>query len=212
MFETVADGAGTMSKQVEYFVAAHSPYAYLGHDRLVGLAAKYAVQVILKPFDLNKVFAISGGLPLAKRAPQRQAYRLKELKRWSDYLQLPMNLAPTFFPVQSEPSAKLIIATQLAHGTDAALALTGAVMRAVWAEQRNIADADTLVAIADSFDHDGKSLLKASETGSIQAEYDRFTDEAVAANIFGAPWYVVDGEAYWGQDRLDFVERAFAAT
>jgi 2-hydroxychromene-2-carboxylate isomerase len=200
-----------MSKLCEYFVAPHSPYAYLGHTRLVAIAAKHNVQVILKPFDLNKVFGISGGLPLAKRAPQRQAYRLKELTRWSEYLQLPLNLQPAFFPVQSEPSAKLIIATQLAHGTDAALVLTGAVMSAIWAEQRNIADHDTLVAIAEGFGHDGKSLMKASETASVQAEFDRFTDEAIAANIFGAPWYIVDGEAYWGQDRLDFVERAFAA-
>ncbi|WP_034295317.1 2-hydroxychromene-2-carboxylate isomerase [Herbaspirillum sp. RV1423] len=199
-----------MGKVCEYFFAPHSPFAYLGHARFVALAKQYDVQVILKPFDLSKIFGQSGGLPLAKRAPQRQAYRLKELARWSKYLGLPMNLQPTYFPVQSDAAARLIIATQLAHGTNAALDLTGAVMRAIWEEEKNIADSDTLLAIANELGHDGASLLKSSETASVQAEFDRFSEEATAANVFGAPWYVVDGEGYWGQDRLDFVERAFA--
>lgn len=199
-----------MSKICEYYFAPHSPYSYLGHARLVTLAKQYGVQMVLKPFDLSKLFAISGGLPLAKRAPQRQAYRLQELQRWSDYLQLPINLQPTYFPVHSDEAAKLIIATQLAHGTEAALELTGAIMRAVWAEEKNIADADTLIAIAAALGHDGKTLLKSADTASVEAEFVRFTEEAIAANVFGAPWYVVDGEGYWGQDRLDFVERAFA--
>ncbi len=85
-------------------------------------------------------------------------------------------------------------------------------MRAIWAEEKNIADMDTLHAIADTLGHDGKSLLKSSDTASVQAEFDRFTEEAANSNIFGAPWYVVEGEPYWGQDRLDFVERALQET
>jgi len=199
-----------MGKVCEYFFAPHSPFAYLGHARFVALAKQYEVQVVLKPFDLSKIFGQSGGLPLAKRAPQRQAYRLKELARWSKFLGLPMNLQPTYFPVQSDAAARLIIATQLAHGTHAALALSGAIMRAIWEEEKNIADTDTLLALANGLGHDGASLLKSSETASVQAEFDRFSEEASAAHIFGAPWYIVDGEGYWGQDRLDFVERAFA--
>lgn len=199
-----------MGKVCEYFFAPHSPFAYLGHARFVALAKQYNVQVALKPFDLSKIFGQSGGLPLAKRAPQRQAYRLKELDRWSKFLGLPMNLQPTYFPVQSDAAARLIIATQLAHGTNAALDLSGAVMRAIWEEEKNIADTDTLLALVNALGHDGASLLKSSETASVQAEFDRFSEEATSANIFGAPWFIVDGEGYWGQDRLDFVERAFA--
>ncbi|WP_395823407.1 2-hydroxychromene-2-carboxylate isomerase [Collimonas sp.] len=199
-----------MSKLCEYYFAPHSPFAYLGHARFTQLAKQYNVKIALKPCHLSKVFNISGGLPLAKRSPQRQAYRLAEMRRWSEYLQVPLNLQPTYFPVQSDDAAKLIIAAQLAHGTEAALALTGAIMRAVWAEQRNIADQATLVAIASDLGHDGKSLLKSAETASVQSEFERFTEEAISANVFGAPWYVIDGEGFWGQDRLDFVERAFA--
>lgn len=198
-----------MAKVCEYYLAPQSPWTYLGHERFVALAKQYGVQVDIKPCDLGKVFNVSGGLPLAKRAPQRQAYRLVELKRWSEHLQMPMNLQPKFFPVPGDPAAKLIIATRLAHGTDAALTIAGAIMRAVWAEERNIGDMDTLAAIALECGHDGKALLKSSETASVQTEYDRYTEEAIAANVFGSPWYVVDGEGYWGQDRLDFVERAF---
>lgn len=199
-----------MPKVCEYFFAPHSPWTYLGHDRFVALAKKHGVQVEVKPCDLGKVFNVSGGLPLAKRAPQRQAYRLVELKRWSEHLQIPLNLNPKFFPVPPDSAAKLIIATRLAHGTDAALGIAGAIMRALWAEERNISDPDTLIGIALDCGHDGKALLKSSETASVQGEYDRFTDEAIAKNVFGSPWYIVDDEGFWGQDRLDFVERAFA--
>ncbi|MES2536631.1 MAG: 2-hydroxychromene-2-carboxylate isomerase [Pseudomonadota bacterium] len=199
-----------MAKVCEYYFAPQSPYAYMGHARFVEMAKKHGVQIEIKPADLGRVFNVSGGLPLAKRAPQRQAYRLLELQRWSEHLGLPLNPLPKFFPVSGDAASKLIIATKLTHGTDAALALTGAIMRGLWAEEKNIADAETLAAIATTSGHDGQALLKSADTASVQAEYDRFTDDAIAANVFGAPWYVVDGQGYWGQDRLDFVERAFA--
>lgn len=199
-----------MPKVCEYYFAPQSPYAYLGHARFVALAKQYGVQIDLKPCDLGKVFSISGGLPLAKRAPQRQAYRLTELQRWGEFLAMPINTQPKFFPVSGDLAAKLIIAVQLAHGTSVALDVTGAVMSAVWAEEKNIADSDTLASIAFDHELDGKALMKSAETTSIQTAYDQFTDNAISANVFGSPWYVIDGEGYWGQDRLDFVEREFA--
>ncbi|NYE63230.1 2-hydroxychromene-2-carboxylate isomerase [Duganella sp. 1224] len=197
-----------MSKVCQYYFAAHSPWAYLGHERLVAIAQKHGVQIELKPCDLSKVFGVSGGLPLAKRAPQRQAYRLLELARWSEYLGMPLKPQPQFFPVSPELANKMIVAARLAHGTDAALQLAGAIMRGLWAEDRNIGDEATLVQIAGGCGLDGKALVKSSETASVQAEYDRNTDDANAASVFGSPWYVLDGENFWGQDRLDFLERA----
>ncbi|MFC3110290.1 2-hydroxychromene-2-carboxylate isomerase [Undibacterium arcticum] len=199
-----------MNKLCEYYFAPQSPWAYLGHARLVAMAKTHAVQVEPKPCDLGKIFSASGGLPLAQRAPQRQAHRLQELQRWSEYLQLPLNLQPQFFPVSGDAAARLIVAIRLAHGGEMALTISGAIMRAVWVEQKNIADADTLAGIAFDCELDGKMLLKSSETASVQAEYERYTDDALTANVFGSPWYVVDGQGFWGQDRLDFVERAFA--
>lgn len=197
-----------MSKTITYFMTPQSPWTYLGHERLVALAREKGAQIDLRPFDLGKVFSVSGGLPLSKRAPQRQSYRLLEMARWASFLNLPMNTQPKFFPVQPDAAAKLIIAARTGLGNDAALELAGAIMRALWAEEKNIADEDTLAQIADLLGHDGRMLLKASQTPGVQEQFDRNTDEATAANVFGAPWYVVDDEAFWGQDRLDFVARA----
>jgi len=198
-----------MTQTCTYYLAPPSPYVYLGHQRFADLVQQYQVQVDVRPFDLGRVFGLSGGLPLAKRAPQRQAYRLVELERWSRFLGKPLNLHPQFFPVGGDPAALLIIAAKIAHGNDAAMDLTGRIGSAVWAEQRNIADEATLAAIAGEAGLDGAALMKAAATAAVQAEYQRYTDDAIAANVFGVPWYVVDGVPYWGQDRLDFVERAF---
>ncbi len=197
-----------MPRTCDYYFAPQSPWAYLGHARLVDIARKTGALVEVRPCDIGKIFSLSGGLPLAKRPPQRQAYRLTELARWQRFLGLPLNLQPKYFPVPGDDAARLIIATDIAHGADAALALTGAIMAAVWAEEKNIADADTLTALAGGLDLDGAALLKSAQTSTVQAQYDANTDAAIAANVFGAPWYVVDGEGFWGQDRLDFVERA----
>jgi 2-hydroxychromene-2-carboxylate isomerase len=199
-----------MAKVCEYYFAPQSPWSYLGHAKLVELARQYDVRIELKPMDLAKVFSVSGGLPLAKRPPQRQAYRLVELQRWSAYRNLPLNLQPKFAPTSGDPSAQLIIAVKIAHGTEAALALTEAVMRAFWAEEKNIADAETLIALANAAGHDGAALWKSSETAAVKNEYEQYTNEAIGASVFGSPWYIVDGESFWGQDRLDFVERVFA--
>ncbi|MES2935263.1 MAG: 2-hydroxychromene-2-carboxylate isomerase [Pseudomonadota bacterium] len=199
-----------MSKICTYYFAPQSTWAYLGHERFVGIAKTHNAKIELRPIDLVKAFAVSGGLPLSKRPPQRQAYRLAEIKRWSEHLGLAINAQPKFSPVSPDLAAKLIIATQLAHGTEVALGVAGSIMRALWVGEQNIADPDTLAGIAFEAELDGKQLIKSADTASVQAEYDRFTDEAIATNVFGSPWYVVDGEGFWGQDRLDFVERALA--
>ncbi len=197
-----------MGKTVEYFIAPQSPWTYLGHERFVAIANKHGAQVLLKPCDVVKVFAASGGVPVSQRPPQRQDYRLAELTRWSHFLDTPLTLHPKFFPVAGEPGAKLIIAALHAAGTDKALDLLGALGRACWAGEKNIADTDTLVAIANSLGLDGAALLTLAAGDAVTADYARNTDDAIAANVFGVPWYRVDGEGFWGQDRLDFVERA----
>ncbi|WP_343728263.1 2-hydroxychromene-2-carboxylate isomerase [Duganella sp.] len=197
-----------MSKTCQYFFAAHSPWAYLGHERLIAMAHKHGVAIEVKPCDLGKVFGVSGGLPLAKRAPQRQAYRLVELARWSEYLGIPLKPQPPFFPVAPDLANKMIVAARQAHGTEAALALAGAIMRALWAEDKNIADQATLAQVATMAGMDAAALLAVAQTASVLAEYESNTDDANAASVFGSPWYVLDGESFWGQDRLDFLERA----
>ena len=197
-----------MRKVVTYFFAPQSPFAYLGHARFVALTQQHGAQVALQPCDMGKIFNASGGVPLLQRAPQRQSWRLQELERWSRFLEVPLNPQPSHFPVSGDAAASLIIAANIAHGAATALRLTGAIMQALWVDDKNIADSDTLRLIADLQELDGRALLKSSETATVQAEYVSNTEAAIAANVFGAPWFIVDGEGFWGQDRLDFVGRA----
>ena len=148
-------------------------------------------------------------MPLAKRASQRQAYRLKELARWREFRGVPLNIHPKFFPAPADDAARLIIAADLALGTAAGLNLAQALMRAVWAEERNIGDADTRAAIVAEQGLDATAL--AAVANQAATAFDAYTEEAIAAQVFGAPWYLVEGEPFWGQDRLEFVERALAA-
>lgn len=197
-----------MAKTVDYYVFLASPWAYLGSRRFADIARRHGASIRIIPMAAAEVFPVSGGLPLAKRAPQRQAYRIVELKRWRAFLDVPLNLQPSFFPMNEALAARLVIAAREA-GQDA-VGLAHAMMRAVWAEDRNIADPEILEQIVTETGLDPAKLFAAAESDAVQAEYARGTQQAIDANVFGAPSYVIDGEIFWGQDRLDFVDRALA--
>ncbi|HEV2673572.1 MAG TPA: 2-hydroxychromene-2-carboxylate isomerase [Aliidongia sp.] len=199
----------TTTGTVEYYFTPVSPWAYLGHTRFLAIAAATGATIEYKPADYGRIFAISGGLPLAKRAPQRQAYRQFELKRWSALLGLPLNPHPKYFPVPADLAARVIVAATQAEGDVGRL--TADIMRAVWTEERNVSDAATLAAVADAAGFDGAKLLAAAETDAVTAAYGAHTEDAIAAQVFGAPTYIHRGEPFWGQDRLDFLERALRA-
>ena len=199
-----------MSHSVDYYFAPQSPWAYLGHQRFHNILKKSGASVRVMPFDLGgKVFPISGGLPLGQRAPQRQAYRLTELARFSKWLGAPLHLKPTFFPVSGDDAAKLIIAVDMAVGADAAMNISGAVLSAVWSQQRNIADEKTLAELLHE-QHLPAACLEQTYSQAVHERYESYTQMAIDAGVFGSPSYVLAGEIFWGQDRLDFVERALA--
>lgn len=199
-----------MRHTVDYYLAPQSPWVYLGHARFEELVQRSGAQVNVRPMDLGQIFPLTGGLPLPQRAPQRQAYRLLELRRYSESLGMPLNLHPQHFPVAGDPAALLITAVAAHDGSAAALRLTGAVARAVWAEERDIADAVALRALLGECGL-GVDRLDQSRDEATQAAYVQNTRLALEAGVFGAPGYVVDGELFWGQDRLDFVERRLLA-
>ena len=196
-----------MSHVIDYYLAPQSPWTYLGHQRFADMARAAGASINVRPVDLGgKVFPVSGGLPLARRAPQRQAYRLVELKRFSAHLGLPLNLHPAYFPVVAGGAERLIIAVDQTEGTDAAMALTGALLRAVWAEERDISDERELASVLAACQLPPKRLDDA-RSQAVQARFEADSQRAVEAGVFGAPTYVIDGEMFWGQDRLDFVQR-----
>ena len=195
-----------MRRTVDYYFAPQSPWMYLGHERFADLLQRTDSQVRVLPVDFGKVFPVSGGLPLPQRAPQRQAYRLVELRRFSEALGIPLNPQPRCFPVAGDPAGWLITAVAEQDGEAAAMRLTGAVGRAVWAQERDIADATVLAELLDECGLDPQRLAQSQQDGA-QALYAAHTAQAIDAGVFGAPSYVIDGEVFWGQDRLDFVER-----
>ena len=196
---------------VDYYFTPVSPWTYLGHPRFAAITSLHSVKVNIKPCDLGRVFSASGGLPLKQRSQQRQDYRLLELKRWSSHLGTRLNLHPKHFPTPADAASQMIIAADATYDTGSALALAFALMRACWADERNINDEPTLEAIVREIGLEPGRLMTPEAKAAAKLKYDANTQAAVEQNVFGAPWYVFDGEAYWGQDRLDFLERAFAA-
>jgi 2-hydroxychromene-2-carboxylate isomerase len=190
-------------KSIDYYDSMSSPWTYLGHLRFLDLAQRFGLTVRHKPMDLLRVWSVSGGLPLKQRAQQRQAYRHQELRRWRELLGIPCTLEPAFHPVADRRACYLVIAA-MQQGLDWEK-LSYALLRAVWVEERNIADHPTLAAIADENDLDGSTLLGATDDPGVQSEYQANTEEAIARGVFGAPTYVFDDELFWGQDRLDML-------
>lgn len=198
-----------MTKTIDYYLTLISPWTYLGSGRFEEIARRHGAEVRVKPVNYGAIFPATGGLPLAKRAPERQAYRLVELKRWSAHLGIPLNLHPAHFPVPDAEAACMIIAADRTGGDP--LRLAHAILRAVWAEERDISDIATLEAIARETGHDAPALTAKANEPEVRTAYEALTEEAIARGVFGAPTYVYKGELFWGQDRLDFLDRALGA-
>ena len=199
-----------MTQSVDYFLAPISPWTYLGHGRFVEIAKRYGLAVNVKPMDLGVVFPETGGLPLSKRSPQRQAYRLVELKRWHEFLKTPMHIQPKFFPTNATPAARLLIAVAR-ESTDAALTLAGHIMAATWADDEDMGATDVLAERLRRSGLDADRWLKAAEEPWTADTLLANSREAIARSVFGSPTYIYRGEVFWGQDRLDFLERAIIA-
>jgi len=184
-----------MRRTVDYYFSTQSPWTYLGHARFAQIAAAANAQVRVKPIDLGQVFPLTGGLPLAKRAPQRQAYRLLELKRFSEFLGQPIRLQPRYFPVNPDEAAQLIVAVDMQDGSEAAMDLAGAILRAVWVEDRHIADPAELAAMLTAQGLPARRLDDA-HTQAVHERYEADSLSAIDAGVFGAPSYVIDGELF----------------
>lgn len=186
--------------RIDYFFATLSPYCYLAGNRLEEIAEKHEAEIVYKPFDIVAAFPRTGGLPPAERHPSRNEYRAQDLPRQARKLNLPFNLKPAHWPTNGAPAAYAVIAAQNAGGGDLGK-LTHAITRAVWAEEQDIGHDDVVRACLEEagFDPDlaNSGLLQGAETYSANLE------EAVAQGVFGAPFYIVGDQKFWGQDRLE---------
>jgi 2-hydroxychromene-2-carboxylate isomerase len=186
--------------RIDYYFATLSPYCYLAGTRLEDVASKHGAQIAYKPFDIVQAFARTGGLMPKDRHPSRMEYRAQELPRQAKKLGMPFNLKPAHWPTNGAPSAYAFIAAQNAGGGDLGL-LAHAITRAVWAEEKDVAEEDVIRACLTGAGFDpalaNKDLLHSADT------YSRNLEDAVEAGVFGAPFYVIDKQRFWGQDRIE---------
>jgi carboxymethylenebutenolidase len=199
-----------MPKSIDYYVSLNSPWTHLGAARLEAMAARHAAAIRIFPVDFGTIFAGSGGLPLPKRSPQRQAYRMMELRRWRDRLGAPIQLQPKFFPAREALPAHLVIAVRETLGQAPALALAHAILKALWEQERDTGEAAVLAELAAALGLDGAGLLRQAADPAWAERRAADSAAALARGVFGAPSYVLDDEIFWGQDRLDFLEAALA--
>lgn len=200
-----------MSKQkpkVEYYFSFISLWSYVGSLVFQDLVRRRDVDVVYKPIDLLAVFAAGGGKPVRERPVQRQAYRLVEMERWKAIRNIPLVTWPKFYPADPSLGHRMLLVAR-DQGQDVG-AFAHAGLKAVWADELNIADPDTLIELANRSGLDGAKLLAAAESEQVrQAEAD-LTHEAIDRQLFGAPFYFYRDEPFWGQDRLDLLEAAIA--
>jgi carboxymethylenebutenolidase len=199
-----------MAQHIDYYVSLNSPWTHLGAARIEALAAKFHATMRIYPVDFGAIFAASGGLPLPKRSPQRQAYRLQELRRWRDRLGIPIHIQPKFFPSSEALTSGCVIALRETVGDAPAIKLAHAVLRAVWEEERDPADAATLAALITACGQDADAVMKLGAEPRWAERRVADTEAALDRGVFGAPSYVIGDEIFWGQDRLEFVEQHLA--
>jgi len=197
-----------MAITVDYYLSLNSPWTYIGSAPFAEIAKRNGVTVNVKPAKFGPIFEQTGGLPLPKRSPQRRAYRMMELKRWREVRGLPLNLEPKHFPCDDAAATRLVISAKL-QGKDAHR-LSVELGRALWEREESLADLAALALAAQRAGLDAAALRAGGPSDAeLDALFQQYTKEALAAGVFGAPSYVLpSGEIFWGQDRLELLERA----
>jgi 2-hydroxychromene-2-carboxylate isomerase len=197
-----------MSPRIDYFFSLHSPWAYIGHRFFVDLARRHDASMVCRPVPLNEVFAETGGVPLAKRHPARQAYRMIELQRWREKRGLAFHLKPRYWPIDPTIANCAILAIVAAGGDPAAFIQSA--FNALWEREENLGDRATLLQLLrEGGGRQADAIMAAAENDiGIRDAYERNRLDAIAIGAFGSPCYVLDGEVFWGQDRLELLEDA----
>ena len=199
-----------MTKTIECYYTLSSPWAYFGGPRFVAIARKHGAAIVLRPYDFMEVVPQTGGIPLRTRPQARQEYHAIELDRWRKFLGMTLNLKPKYYPPRDNKSAGHMVIAAQQRGLDAQR-LSHALLTALWADERDIANAKVREAIANEQGMDGAALIAAETAPETKAEYTTNSDAALRLGVFGSPTFIWNGQRYWGQDRLDFLDRDLAA-
>ncbi|HEY1931523.1 MAG TPA: 2-hydroxychromene-2-carboxylate isomerase [Acetobacteraceae bacterium] len=199
-----------MGLHIDYYVSLNSPWTHMGSARIEAMAIANNATMRIWPVDFGTVFAGSGGLPLPRRSSQRQAYRLMELRRWREHLSIPINIEPKHFPANESLSAPCIIAVRETIGEQPAIKLAHRVLKAVWQNELNPGDPAVLAVLIKDVGLDPDAVMQLGADPKWTEMRKRDTQAALDRGVFGAPSYVIGDEVFWGQDRLEFVQRRLA--
>ncbi len=199
-----------MSLHIDYYASLNSPWTHLGAARIEALAAQHGASLRIWPVDFGTIFAGSGGLPLPKRSPQRQAYRLQELARWREALGIPIQIKPKFFPAKELPAATCVIAVRETMGNAPAIRLAHRVLKACWEDELDPGEEATLTRLIAEAGLDGPAVLALGREPRWAEMRAADSERALARGVFGAPSYVIGEDIFWGQDRLEFAARRLA--
>lgn len=192
-----------MNPKIDYYFTCISPFTYLGHRAFLEAARTAGADVNFKPVRLAKVFGNSGAKPLPERPVCRQEYRLLEIERWAKKRSLAINLKPAHFPTDPGMADRCVIALQQAGENPGEFVQL--VLAACWAEEKNIADEAVIREVLNSLQLDAEALVAASGSVAVGEQYDRNTEDAVDQGVLGAPAYLLNGEQFWGQDRIELL-------
>jgi len=195
-----------MARQIDYYFSIQSPWAYIGHAMFEELAASQRLKVNYKPVVLVDLFSETGGLPLAKRHPARQRYRMMEMQRWREKRGLNFHIQPKYWPFNVRLADGAVIAA-MAAGLNPEPFLRRAFI-GVWEQQLDLADAATVTRLADEAGLPGADIVAQAASDKVGATYDQNRQDAIDAGVFGSPAWVLDGEVFWGQDRIELLADA----
>ncbi len=199
-----------MSLHIDYYASLNSPWTHLGAARIEALAAQHGASLRIWPVDFGTIFAGSGGLPLPKRSPQRQAYRLQELARWREHLGIPITIQPKHFPAKEVPPATCVIAVRETMGDAPAIRLAHRILKACWEDELDPGDEAVLTRLIGECGLDGGKVLALGKEPRWAEMRERDSQAALERAVFGAPFYIIGEDKFWGQDRLQFVEKRLA--
>lgn len=198
-----------MSNTIQYYFTSISPFAYLGHKKLMEIAKANEKTIEFRPFDIFGVWEVSGAAPPAERPAVRQRYRKIEIQRAAIMRDTCMNPSPEFFP--TDPTQADLCICALTDLKLDANKFSQEIGRAVWERNLHVADKDTLISLLNDCGHDGAHIYEHSQSDEVVAIRAKNTKEAIEADAIGAPAYVYDGEVFWGQDRLEYLEQMIAS-
>ena len=191
---------------IDYYFYCASPFTYLGHNKICEVAERHKATLNYKPVNLSALWEVSGAVPPGQRPPVRQRQRLIELQRLAAWRGLPINVSPKHWPVDAALADRVIIALVEA-GHDPRYFI-GKVLAGVWANDDDIADEAVLASYLSQVGLDAMPALKDAKTEEIAAIRERNSREAIAADAVGVPTYVLNGEPFWGQDRIELLDEA----